>query len=422
MSRKKIIIGSILSLIIVIMIIAISSKKKGNDENVVQTAKVGRQKIVETVTATGRIQPKTQVKISADVAAKITNLYVKEGDWVEKGDLLVQLDRERFQASVESAEANVRSAESNASLAKENMLKAEKDYIRTKELFEKSLESQAILDQIYATFQVEKARQKSALEQVEQAKAVLKQSKDDLSKTTIYAPMAGTISQLNKEEGEIALGSQFQEDVIMIVSDLSGMEALVNVDENDIVSIAVKDSAKIEVDALPDKVFHGEVSEIASSAKITGAGTTDQKTEFEVKISILDPGEDLRPGMTASSDIITETRENAIGVPIQCVTVRTPDQLKKKETKNSGSVALADSLTKQNYVPDKDGFVPVVFVVEKGHIKAIQVKTGIQSETHIEILEGLTEGEEIVTGSYRAISQTLANEAPVVVKNNGQQK
>ena len=217
--------------------------------------------------------------------------------------------------------------------------------------------------------------------------------------------MAGTISQLNKEEGEIALGSQFQEDVIMIVSDLSGMEALVNVDENDIVSVAVNDSAKIEVDALPDKVFHGEVSDIASSAKITGAGTTDQKTEFEVKISILDPGKDLRPGMTASSDIITETRENALGVPIQCVTVRTPDQLKKKETKNSSGVALADTLSKQNYVPDKDGFVPVVFVVENGHAKAVQVKTGIQSEANIEILEGLSEGEEIVTGSYRAISQ-----------------
>ncbi len=422
MSKKKIIIGSIIILIIIIMIVAISRKKKGNDANVVQTAKVGRQKIVETVTATGRIQPKTQVKISADVAAKITSLYIKEGDWVEKGTLLVQLDRERFLASVESAEANLRSTESNALLAKENMLKAEKDYVRTKELFEKSLESQAILDQTYAAAQVEKARYKSVREQVEQARAVLKQAKDDLSKTTIYAPMAGTISELNKEVGEIALGSQFQEDVIMIVSNLSGMEALVNVDENDIVSVEVGDSAKIEVDALPDTVFLGEVSEIASSAKITGAGTTDQKTEFEVKISILDPGEDLRPGMTASSDIITATRENAIGIPIQCVTVRTPEQLKKKETKVAGDVALADSLSEQNYVPDKDGFLPVVFVVAKGHVNAIQVKTGIQSETHIEILEGLSEGDEIVTGSYRAISQTLQNGSPVVVKNNDQQK
>jgi len=234
--------------------------------------------------------------------------------------------------------------------------------------------------------------------------------------------MAGTISELNKEVGEIALGSQFQEDVIMIVSNLAGMEALVNVDENDIVSVAVEDSARIEVDALSDKVFRGVVSEIASSAKITGAGTTDQKTEFEVKITVLNPGEELRPGMTASSDILTETRDNAIGIPIQCVTVRTPDQLKKKATKDSGNVALADSLSKQNFVPDKDGFVSVVFIVEQGQVQAKQVKTGIQSETHIEILEGLSEGDEIITGSYRAISQTLQNGSPVVVKNEGQQK
>ncbi|MCU0645303.1 MAG: efflux RND transporter periplasmic adaptor subunit [bacterium] len=421
-SKKKIIIGSVIVLIVLIMIIVISKKKKGDEGNVVQTAKVGRQKIIETVTATGRIQPKTQVKISADVAAKITNLPRKEGEWVEKGDLLVRLDQERFQASVESAQANLRSSESNALLAKENMLKAEKDYIRTRELFEKSLESQAILDQAYAAFQVEKARHKSALEQVEQARAVLKQTNDDLSKTTIYAPMAGTISELNKEVGEIALGSQFQEDVIMVVSNLSNMEALVNVDENDIVSVALGDSAKIEVDALPNKIFHGEVSEIASSARITGAGTTDQKTEFEVKIAIIDPGEDLRPGMTASSDIITETRENAIGIPIQCVTVRTLEQLKAKHTKNGVDPVTADSLSQPNYVPDKDGFVSVVFVVEKSQAKAKQVKTGIQSETHIEILEGLADGDEIVTGSFRAISQTLQNDSPIVIKNEGQQK
>ena len=419
-SKKKLIIGSTVVLIIVIMIIVISKRNKGDEGNVVQTAKVGRQKIIETVTATGRIQPKTKVKISADVAAKITDLYIKEGDWVEKGDLLVQLDQKRFQAAVESAEANLRSSESNALLAKENMMKAEKDYIRTKELFDKNLESQANLERAHSAFQVEKARHKSVLEQVEQARAVLKQAKDDLSKTTIYTPMAGTISELNKEVGEIALGSQFQEDVIMVVSNLSGMEALVNVDENDIVSVALRDSAKIEVDALPNKVFHGEVSEIASSAKITGAGSTDQKTEFEVKISIFDPGEYLRPGMTASSDIITEIRENGIGVPIQCVTVRTLEQLKKKEAKNGANTGAADSLSQPDYSPDKDGFVSVVFVVERSKVRARQVKTGIQSESHIEIVEGLDEGEEIVTGSFRAISQTLQNDSPVIVKNEGQ--
>ena len=421
MSKKKIIVGSIVILVIGVMIILISTRNKNDQGIVVETAKVERQRIVETVTATGRIQPKTKVKISADVAAKITDLNVKEGEWVEKGNFLVQLDRERFLAAMESAEANLKANESNATLARENMFKAEKDYVRIKELFEQNLESQANLDQTYAADKVEKARYNSALQQVEQAKAVLKQAKDDLSKTTIYAPMSGTISELNKEVGEIALGSQFQEDVIMIISKLSGMETLVNVDENDVVSVSVGDSATIEVDALPDQVFHGVVSEIASSATITGPGTMDQKTEFEVKISITDPGRELRPGMTTSSDIITETREDALGIPIQCVTVRTPEQLKKKEQK-AGGVSIADSSSEENYVPDKDGFVEVVFIVEDGIAKARQVKTGIQSETHIEIIEGLSEGEIIVTGSYRAISQTLQNQSQVEVKNVDQQK
>jgi len=421
MSKKKIIIGSIIILVIGVMIILISTRNKNDQGIAVETAKVERQKIVETVTATGRIQPKTKVKISADVAAKITGLNVKEGEWVEKGKLLVQLDRERFLAAMESAEANLKASESNATLAKENMFKAEKDYVRIKELFEQNLETQANLDQAYAADKAEKARYNSALQQVEQAKAALKQAKDDLSKTTIYAPMSGTISELNKEVGEIALGSQFQEDVIMIISELSGMETLVNVDENDVVSVSVGDSATIEVDALPDQVFHGVVSEIASSATITGSGTLDQKTEFEVKISITDPGRELRPGMTASSDIITETREDALCVPIQCVTVRTPEQLKKKKPE-AGGVAIADSSSEENYVPDKDGFVEVVFIVEDGIAKAKQVKTGIQSETHIEIIEGLSEGEEIVTGSYRAISQTLQNQSQVEVKKVDQQK
>jgi len=425
--KKKIIIGSVIILIIVVVVFSISRSKKGPDGITVQTEKVEKQKIVETVTATGRIQPKTQVKISADVAAKITHLNVKEGEWVESGKLLVQLDRERYLAAKESAEANLKASQSNAALAMENSLKAEKDYIRTKELFEKKLESQANLDQTYAADKAEKARYNSSLQQVEQAKAILKQAKDDLSKTSIYAPMAGTISKLNKEVGEIALGSQFQEDVIMIVSNLAGMEALVNVDENDVVSVSVGDSAKIEVDALPDNAFTGVVSEIASSATITGTGTTDQKTEFEVKISVIDAGKELRPGMTASSDIITETREDVLGVPIQCVTIRTPAQLQKKGSKSKdestkSDSTSADSTTKSDYVPDKDGFVQVAFIIEESKALAKQVKPGIQSETHIEIIEGINEGDEIVTGNYRAISQTLQNNSQVVVKNEGEKK
>ncbi len=417
MNKKKIFLYSIVIVIIGAVGLTVLLNKDGDQGIEVQTAKVKKQKIVQTVTATGRIQPKTKVKISADVAAKIEQLYVKEGDWVEKGQLLVQLDRERFVAALQSAEARVRSTEAEAKLSKENMLKAEKDYDRVKELFDRNLESQASLDQVYAASQVEKARYQSALEQVEQTKAALKQAQDDLSKTTIFAPMAGTISELNKEVGEIALGSQFQEDVIMVVSNLAGMEALVDVDENDIVSVSAGDSAKIEVDALPDVVLTGTVTDIANTAKISGTGTADQKTEFEVKIAVDDPGSELRPGMTASSEIITETRMSALGVPIQSVAVRTPEQLKRITTKHTGDVAIADSSPEAKFNPDKDGFVEVVFVIKDGRAVAQQVKTGIQSDTHIEVVDGLTENDEIVVGNYRAISQELQNGSAVLVKN-----
>jgi HlyD family secretion protein len=417
MSKKKILLISISLVFLIVIIAAILSRNGGKDAIPVQTAKVEKQRVVETVSATGRIQPKTQVKISADVAAKITILDVEEGDWVEKGQFLIQLDRERFQAAVERAEASVRSAEADARLSRENMLKAEKDYKRTQGLFDRKLESQAILDQAYAAYQVEKARYQSSLEMVEQARAFLKQAQDDNSKTTIYAPMAGTISSLNKEVGEIALGSQFQEDVILIISDLGGMEALVDVDENDIVSVVLGDSARIEVDALPDLIYMGVVTEIASSAKISGQGSADQKTDFEVEITIIEPGNQLRPGMTASSDIITDIQGDALAIPIQSVAVRTTDQLKKSDTGGNGNVAIADDSASLGYKPDKDGFVEVVFVVQENSVIAKQVTTGIQSETHIEIKEGLDEGDEIVIGNYRAISQDLKNGSQITIQN-----
>lgn len=411
MSKKKVLWISIG--VIIILVVVISSVMKGSSKEAVsvQTEKVNKQEIIETVASSGVIQPETQVKISADVSAKIIELVVNEGDWVEKGQFLAQLDGERYMAAMESAEANLRSTKANANLARENMLRTEKDYKRGKELYEKQLESQAVMDQTSASYQVEKARYQSALEQVEQALALLKQAKDDLSKTTINAPMSGTISQLNKELGEIALGSQFQEDVIMVISNLNSMEAVVDVDENDIVSVALGDKASIEVDALSENVFEGVVSEIASSAKIAAAGSADQKTEFEVKVMITNPGKRLRPGMTASADVVTEVREKAVVVPIQSVTVRTPEQLKS-------ATADKDSISETNYTPDKDGFVQVVFVLRDDKVEAVQVETGIQSETHIEILNGLNVGDEIVTGNYRAISEILQNNTIVQVDSS----
>jgi len=409
MKKKPILIGAGI-LVVVAVVSGMALRGRGNKAPEVQTAKVARQKIVQKVNGTGKIQPKTQVEISADVSAKIIKLPVVEGQWVEKGAFLVGLARERYVAAVQSAEASVSSAEANASLVSENMSRAENEYKRSKELVASKLESQSSFEAKQAEYRVEVARHKSAMDQVQQAKAALRQARDDLSKTTIYAPMSGTISALNKEQGEIALGSQFQKDVILIVADLSAMEAQVNVDENDIMSVAVGQPAEIEVDALPNQRLKGVVSEIASSANSTGTGSSEQKTEFEIKISITDPPKTLRPGMTASADIVTKTNENALSVPLQSVAVRTVDQLTLKGEKRKEAEA--------RFKPDRDGFVEIVFCIDKGKAVAKQVKTGIQSDELIEITDGLKEGDEIVTGSYRAISKDLDNGAVVTINNS----
>lgn len=410
MKKKWIVIGAAALVVVVGSVGAVSMKGRGQKAPEVQTGKVSRQKIVQKVSGTGKIQPRTQVKISADVSARINKLAVVEGQNVQKGQLLVELDRERYLAMVESGEANVRSATSQATLVKQNMMQAEREFNRTKEMMNQKLTSQSVYDAAEAAYQVEVARYASANEQAQQARAALKQARDDLSKTTIYSPMAGTVTDLNKEQGEIAIGSQFQPDVILVVADLSEMEAQVNVDENDIVQIGIGQEAEITVDALPDQVLKGKVSEIANSANASAAGTAEQKTEFEIKIAISEPPQTLRPGMTATADVFTKTNESALSVPIACVAVRTVDQLAKK----GEDVKKAE----ETYKADKDGFVEIVFVIDAGKAVAHPVKTGIQSDELIEILDGLKEGEEVVTGSYRAISKDLTNGGVVTVNNN----
>jgi len=402
----------IVAAVIVIGVATALLLSNGDEDTLeVQTATIARETIVQKVNATGRIQPKTQVRISADVSAKIMTLHVEEGDRVEEGQLLVELDRERYEAAVESAEANVRSAQANAKLVRQNMIKAEKDYERARDIVARKLESQSVLDANSAAYQVEVARHESALDQVEQARAALKEAQDSLSKTTIYSPMTGTISDLDKEQGEIAIGSQFQEDIILVVADLNEMEAQVNVDENDIVSLQLGQTAEIEVDALFGETLTGTVYEIANTANTNEQGGNNQKTEFEVKIAIAGETSRLRPGMTASADVSTKTATDVIGVPIQSVAVRTVDQL----TLEGEEVADAE----KRYTADDDGFVEIVFCVEDdGTVTAHQVETGIQSDDLIEILAGVDEGEEVVTGSYRAISTDIRNGAKINVNND----
>lgn len=409
--KKKFIWGGAVVAVVITVSAFTFFNGKGETLVEVQSATVARETVVQKVNATGRIQPKTQIRISADVSSKIMALHVEEGEWVEEGQLLVELDRERYDAAVESAQANVRSSQANAKLVLQNKIKTEKDYDRAKDLVARNLESISVLDSVEAAYQVEVARYQAALEQVEQVRAMLKQAEDDLSKTIIYAPMSGTISDLNKEQGEIAIGSQFQEDVILIVADLSAMEALVNVDENDIVNIAIGQQATVEVDALFGQTLSGTVYEIANSASLNDQGTANQKTEFEVKIAISGEIAKLRPGMTASADVVTRTKENVVAVPIQSVAVRTLDQL----TMDGQEVADIEN----DFTVDADGFVEIIFCIEDGVVVARQVEIGIQSDQKIEIISGIDASEEIVTGSYRAISRDLINGSSVSINNDG---
>lgn len=412
MKKRTIVIAAVV-VIAGLAAAALAWRARGDKPLEVQTAEVDNQKVVQKANATGKVQPKTQVKISADVSARIMRLGVKEGDRVEQGQFLVELDRQAYLAAVERAQANVRSAEANARLVRESMLQAEREFNRAKEIVRLKLDSQARLDAAEAAFKVETARYESAMGSVTEARAAQKQSQDSLSKTAIYAPMAGVITELRREQGEIAIGSQFQEDVILVVSELSEMEVQLDVDENDIVTVAPGDLAEIEVDALPGRTLAGTVYEIGNSAKSQGAEgeAGNQKTEFLVKVAITDPPAELRPGMTASADIITDTKESTLSVPIQCVTVRTLEQLKAgKEGKEAEDAVAA-------FQADDDGFVQIVFVLEGETVVARQVETGIQGENLIEIVSGLEKGTTVISGSYRAISRDLVSGAKVTVNN-----
>jgi HlyD family secretion protein len=414
MKKRTIVVAAAVAVAVIASAI-VGLRARGEKPLEVQTAEVDFHKVVQKANATGKVQPKTQVKISADVSARIMRLGVKEGERVEQGQFLVELDREAYLAAVERARANVSSAEADAKLVRESMVQAEREFNRAKEIVRLKLDSQARLDATEAAYNVEAARYESAMGSVAEARAALKQSQDSLSKTAIYAPMAGVITELRREQGEIAIGSQFQEDVILVISDLSEMEVQLDVDENDIVTVALGDVAEIEVDALPGRRLVGTVYEIGNSARLQGAeGQADaqnQKTEFLVKVAITDPPAELRPGMTASADIVTDTKDSALSVPIQCVTVRTLEQLKAGKEGKEADDAVA------GFEPDEDGFVQIVFVLEGDTVAARQVETGIQGENLIEILDGLEKGATVISGSYRAISRDLAPGARVEVNN-----
>jgi HlyD family secretion protein len=438
--RRKIIIFSVIGLVLVaLMLVAIFRKKE--PVITVQTEKVARRNLTELVVANGKIQPVTQVVISPEVAGEIIALPVKEGDRVKKGDLLVQIKPDNYEASRNSAEANYKSALASTNLAQAELEQAETEYKRNLDLFQNKLVSDSVFLDFKTAYEVARLHLQNAVHQADQAKFGLDKAKDDLSKTTIVSPIDGTVARLKSQLGERVLGTSFNMGTeIMTVADLNEMEARVDIGEMDVVLIAPGQKARLEVDSFKDRKFNGTVTQIANSSKSSSSlGSSSQSqeaTKFEVRIRINEM-EAFRPGMSVSTEIETRYRTNVLTVPMASVTTRPPKPLEKKDKPARNTAKSAThSLTTTNLATNgalfatatnisgtnttatnnsasdkksKEGpkAIEVVFVANGNHAKMVPVKIGICDNDYWEITEGLAEGQEVVSGGYKAISKDL---------------
>jgi HlyD family secretion protein len=422
----------------------------------VQTEKISRRNLTELVVANGKIQPVTFVKISPEVSGELIELPVKEGQFLKKGDLLFKIKPDFYQANRNSVEASLQSALANVALSQAQLTRAELELKRQKELFDSHLVSDAQYLEAKTTWEVAKASYEQATHQTAMARASLARADEELSKTTVYSPLTGTISKLNSQLGERVVGTAtYQGTEVMTISDLTDMEARVDIGEVDVVLIKVGQKARLEVDAFRDRKFTGAVTEIANTAKTSGAGSQQEATKFEVRIRVQEK-EVFRPGMSVTAEIETRTRTNVLTVPIQSVTSRLPKEPTtttgkqktepKPEIKSGAQAATTSSSTaaapaapatnttarapagqtnsastnavagrKPNEAPKP---VEVVFLVDNGQAKMVKVTRGISDETHVEIIEGLKEDQEVVSGGYKAINRELEEGKPIKVDNS----
>ena len=410
--KKKLIIGGALLLVVIIVIGNIMSSGKGGVE--VTAEEVSSGTVVSRVSASGKIFPVTEVKINSQVSARIERVAVREGDRVERGQVLVELDRTLYEARVQGARAGLNSQRANAEAANATQRQAADVLASEKALDEKGLGRAQALRDAQNSRDAAVARYNAALAQVASMEAQLDQALDDLSRTTIRAPMAGTVTALAIEEGEMVLGTQMAMGTqMMAISDLTRMEVEVDVDETDVVSVIVSQDAEVEVDAIPDTLLMGKVTEIANSGITLGRGTQQEVTNFAVKVELLDADDRLRPGMSATVDVITDTRHEVLNIPLQAVTARKREDLPAVSNDQEGQEPAPETEA------GKEEFVEVVFVVnEDGTVELRQVVTGISSTTHVQILSGLSEGEEVVTGPFRVHSRTLKDGQRVTVRES----
>lgn len=382
----------------------------------VQTEKVSRRDLTEIVVANGRIQPVVQVVINPEVSGEIISLPVKEGQLVKKGDLLLKIKPDNYIAQRNSLEANYLSALAGVNLARANMDKAEVELKRIDQLFKNKLVSDSDFLTSQTSFEVAKATFETAQHQAAQAKASLARADDDLSKTTISSPIDGTVTKLRSQLGERVVGTAMMAGTeIMTIANLDDMEARVDIGEGDVVLIKLGQHARLEVEAFRDRKFNGVVSEIANASKNSGSASqqggnsqsAQEATKFEVKIRVTEK-EVFRPGMTVTAEIETRSVTNVLAVPIQCVTTRVTDEDRERQEEARKQAALAKDPESRQKKEEEALKVPeIVFVASADTVKKAKVVTGISDETHVEIKEGLKEGEEVVSGGYKAISREL---------------
>ena len=401
-SKKRIIIFSLIGVLVVALGLIVFLGSKKETVHLVQVEKVARRTITQLVTATGKIQPEVLVKISPEVSGEIVALPVREGDRVKRGALLMKIKPDVYLAQKDQASAYVLQAKATLSRTKP-------EFERVEALFNKGLASEAEFDQARAQYESAKAS-------AAQAQASLDQASENLRKTTVFAPMDGTISQLNSELGERVLGTvQFQGTDVMTVADLSRMEARVNVSENDVVMVSIGDTVRIAVDAFSDRKVLGTVYEIANTATSRGTGTQEEVTNFQVKIRIVSKDVQLRPGMSMTADIETDTKADVLSIPIQCVTTRAPKQeaTPPQDQRQQGAVVASGTAAhKRTEVKTPE----IVFVAENGVVKATTVKRGVADDSYVEITEGLTEGQQVVSGSYKAINRELEDGSKIRIE------
>jgi HlyD family secretion protein len=384
----------------------VTAAKRGNQGTEVRMEEVARRDLVASVTASGQVEPRTKVDLTADISGRIVRLSVKEGQMVSRGQFLLEIDPVQYQAGVQRAEAGLAAARAQEAQARANLEQARSNLARSEEIRKANptLVSAEQLEQLKTTLEVNEALYQSARHNIEQSAASLRDARSSLSKTVILAPMAGRITRLNVELGETAVPGTFNMDAatLLTIADMSVLETKIKVDETDVARISLGDSAMVEIDAFPDTSFVGRVVEISnSSIKLAAGGPQgqDQAVDYEVRVQLLNPPSETRPDFSATAKIVTDTRKNALAVPIIALTVREHETSKSGD---SAAIALGREPTKQVGQRDVEG----VFIVGKDNKVSFRpVRVGIAGEEYFEVIDGLQPGEKIVAGSYQAIRE-----------------